>query len=85
MSRGPQRGTDLAGSKRHRTQPHPGCLEYGVADRRGHDRAGFAATPRSLVRPVNEVDDDVRDLGKGQDRVASCGASTGCPRTDRGD
>src|SRR5260370_40845888 len=56
MSRGPQRGTDLAGRKRHRTQPHPGCLEYDVADHRGHDRAGsLAASPRSTDPPADGV------------------------------
>src|SRR5258708_621260 len=71
MSRGPQRSTDFGRSKWHRAQPHAGCFEDGAADRCGHNRTGWLpATPRRLVRPVNEVNDDVRDLGKREDRIA---------------
>src|SRR4029077_7200612 len=38
--------------------------------RRHHSRGRLARAPRLFGRPVDQVDEDVRHLGEGQDRIA---------------
>ena len=44
-------------------KPTPVASNTRVRDRRGDDRGGlFAGTPRLLGRPVDQIDDDFRQL-----------------------
>ena len=48
---------------RHRAQPHAGGVEHRVRNRRRHHRRGrLAGAPRPLVRPVDQVDHDLRHV-----------------------
>src|SRR5579885_555154 len=65
------RGLDLGRRVGDRAQPHAGCVEHRVGDRRGDDGGGgLARAPRLLVGPVDELDDDLRRLREFEDRIA---------------
>ena len=51
---------DLGGSERHRSHPRTGRIEHRIRDRRRDDGCRrLARTPGNLVRPVDQVDDDL--------------------------
>src|SRR5271166_3847536 len=54
-----------------RAQPRAGRLEDRAGDRRRHDGAGgLPAAPWNLFRSIDEIDQNVGDLGKSQNRIA---------------
>ena len=71
-SRAFQRGEHLLRPEWHRAQPNAGGIAYRVRDRRRHDRRRrLADAPRFFRRAVDEMDVDVRNFGKRQDRIAA--------------
>src|SRR5260370_19988525 len=71
MSRRAERGLDLRWSEWNRAQPRTRRFEDGVTNRRWHHGAcRLAASPRGLVRAVDQLDDHIWNFEEGQDRIA---------------
>src|SRR6266550_8110757 len=71
VSRAFQRSEHFLRHERHRAQPHADCIAYRVRDRRRHDRRRrLADAPRFFRWTIDQVDVDIGDLGKCQDRIA---------------
>ena len=69
---GMQRCQHCCRPERYGSQPSAGRVERRIRDRRRHYRSRrFARAPWCLVGPINQVDGNVRNVRKSQNRVAS--------------